>query len=72
MQAYFVVRLLTDEEEDCYRCIWTLHKHYTPVNGQFQDLIAKHNDNGYQSLHTQVKHPSGKSLRVISAHARWI
>ena len=62
--GFFVIRLLSDEGADCYPCLGYLHKQYTPVNGQFRDLIGKHNDNGYQSLHTQVKHPSGKSLRV--------
>jgi GTP diphosphokinase / guanosine-3',5'-bis(diphosphate) 3'-diphosphatase len=58
--GFFVIRLLSDEEVDCYRCLWSLHKHYTPVNGQ----LGKYNNNGYQSLHTQVKHPSGNSFRV--------
>src|SRR5947209_12292301 len=63
--GFFIVQLLSDEEYDCYRYLGILHKYYMPVDGQFRDLISKRRENGYQSLHTQVKHPSGTPFNVI-------
>src|SRR5260370_37682735 len=56
--------ILTDEEIDCYRVLGTLHKHYPPVERLFRDFIGHPKENGYRSLHTQVKHPSGNLLHV--------
>jgi len=63
--GFFIIQLLSDEEHDCYRCLGILHKRYMPVHGQFRDLIGKRCENGYQSLHTLVKHPSGTLFNVI-------
>jgi GTP diphosphokinase / guanosine-3',5'-bis(diphosphate) 3'-diphosphatase len=57
--------LLTEEEEDCYRVLGSLHKLYQPVKGQFRDLIGEQKENGYRSLHTQVKHSSGITLSIV-------
>ena len=56
--------ILTQEEIDCYHALGLLHKRYPPVEGQVRDQIANRRENGYQSLHTQVKHISGNLLRV--------
>ena len=58
----FVV--LTNDEIDCYRVMGILHKIYQPVERHFHDYIGSRKDNGYQSLHTQVKHPSGNLLNI--------
>lgn len=57
--------ILTDEESDCYRILGTLHKHYAPIERQFRDFIGHPKENGYRSLHTQVKHSLGHLLHVI-------
>jgi guanosine-3',5'-bis(diphosphate) 3'-pyrophosphohydrolase len=57
--------LLTEQEEDCYFILGLLHKRYPPVERQFRDFIGGPKENGYQSLHTQVKHSNGKVLNVI-------
>ncbi|MBV8694810.1 MAG: HD domain-containing protein [Ktedonobacteraceae bacterium] len=57
--------ILTEEEEDCYRVLGMLHKHYQPIKGQFRDLIGVQKENGYRSLHTQVKHSSGNPLNIV-------
>ena len=57
--------ILTDEESDCYRNLGTLHKYYAPIERQFRDFIGHPKENGYRSLHTQVKHSSGHLLHVI-------
>jgi GTP pyrophosphokinase len=57
--------VLTNEEDDCYRLLRIIHKQYPPVRGHLRDFIADPKENGYQSLDTQVKHPSGKLLQVV-------
>ena len=57
--------ILTDEEIDCYRILGILHKLYSPMERQFRDFIGHPKENGYRSLHTQVKHSSGHLLHVI-------
>lgn len=56
--------VLSNEEDDCYRLLRIIHKQYPPVRGHLRDFIADPKENGYQSLDTQVKHPSGKLLQV--------
>lgn len=60
--------ILTEEESECYRILGMIHKLYPPVEGQFRDFIANPKENGYQSLHTQVKHPSGSLQVTIRTH----
>ncbi len=57
--------ILTEDDDDCYRILGVLHKLYSPVKGQIRDFIADPKDNGYRSLHTQVKHVSSNPLHVI-------
>jgi len=58
----FVV--LTDDEIDCYRIMGILHKLYQPVERHFHDYIGSRKDNGYQSLHTQIKYSAGNLLNL--------
>ncbi len=60
--------ILTEEESECYRILGMIHKLYPPVEGQFRDFIANPKENGYQSLHTQVKHPLGSLQVTIRTH----
>ncbi len=57
--------ILTNDEIDCYRVLGTLHKLYQPIERQFRDFIGHPKENGYQALHTQVKHHSGHPLYVM-------
>lgn len=57
--------ILTDEELDCYYMLGISHKLYVPVERQFHDFIGRPKENGYQSLHTKVKHSSGHLLHVV-------
>lgn len=62
--------IVTDEEMECYRALGMLHKLYVPVEGQIQDLISNRQENGFQSLQTQVKHSTDNLLRLaIRTHA---
>lgn len=56
--------ILTENEDDCYRILGIIHRHYTPVAGQMNDFIGNPKENGYRSLHTQVMHTSGNLINV--------
>ncbi|XP_020091178.1 probable GTP diphosphokinase RSH2, chloroplastic, partial [Ananas comosus] len=48
------LRLVVENEEDCYRSLDVVHKLWPVVLGRFKDYIAHPKINGYQSLHTVV------------------
>ena len=58
------IRILTDNEDNCYRILGSLHNLYRPIHGKFEDYIAAPKSNGYRSLHTSVLMPGGIVLNV--------
>lgn len=61
--GWFIVQ--TEAEGECYQALGLVHKLYSPVRGQFQDLIAFGKENGYRALHTVVRHTSGDNLHIF-------
>jgi GTP pyrophosphokinase len=58
------VRALVPTVEDCYRVLGLVHDAWTPIEGEFDDYIARPKGNHYQSLHTAVVGPGGKSVEI--------
>jgi GTP pyrophosphokinase len=47
-------RILCQTEEDCYRALGAVHRHWRSVPGRFKDYISGPKANGYRSIHTTV------------------
>ncbi|KAG7997410.1 hypothetical protein I3843_01G210000 [Carya illinoinensis] len=48
------LRLIVDNEEDCYKALGVVHQLWSAVPGKLKDYITRPKFNGYQSLHTVV------------------
>jgi GTP diphosphokinase / guanosine-3',5'-bis(diphosphate) 3'-diphosphatase len=68
------LRILVDEDRDCYSALGVIHARWTPVLGRFKDYVATPKFNMYQSLHTTVIGPQGKpvemQIRTQAMHRR--
>ncbi|WP_423598895.1 RelA/SpoT family protein [Roseateles sp. MS654] len=58
------LRVVVPEVADCYAVLARLHELYKPVDGEFDDYIARPKPNGYQSLHTVVIAADGRPMEV--------
>lgn len=58
------VRVLVDDLTQCYSVLGIVHTAWQPIGREFDDYIAHPKSNGYQSLHTAVMGPGGKSVEV--------
>jgi GTP pyrophosphokinase len=58
------LRVIVDDLAACYAALARLHEAWPPVQGEFDDYIARPKPNGYQSLHTVVHAADGRALEV--------
>jgi len=47
-------RVITETDDDCYRALGILHRHWKMVPGRFKDYVSTPKRNGYRSLHTTI------------------
>ena len=50
----FAIRILVDDDIDCYKILGSIHIEYKPLISRFKDYIATPKENGYQTIHTTV------------------
>ncbi|MBO1254313.1 GTP diphosphokinase [Alteromonas sp. 5E99-2] len=58
------MRIIADELQDCYAALGAVHANYTHISKEFDDYVATPKPNGYQSIHTVILGPEGKSVEI--------
>ena len=58
------VRILADNLKDCYHALGIVHSIWKHIPKEFDDYIATPKENNYQSIHTAVIGPGGKTLEI--------
>lgn len=58
------VRIIVGTVAECYAALGVVHNLWSFLPSEFDDYIATPKDNNYQSIHTAVSGPDGRSLEV--------
>jgi len=58
------IRVVVDKMQDCYGALGTLHSLWHHVPSEFSDYVANPKANGYQSIHSIVVGPEGRTIEV--------
>ena len=58
------LRVIVDDVAACYAALARVHECFKPLDGEFDDYIARPKANGYQSLHIVVLADDGRAVEV--------
>ena len=58
------LRVIVATPADCYSVLGVVHDLWEPIPKEFDDYISRPKGNNYQSLHTAVLGPGGRTLEV--------
>jgi len=58
------LRVIVPTPADCYSALGVVHDLWEPIPKEFDDYISRPKGNNYQSLHTAVIGPGGRTLEV--------
>ena len=58
------VRVVVDKLQDCYGALGIVHTSWKHLPNEFDDYVATPKPNGYQSIHTVVLGPNGKTVEI--------
>ncbi|ART82951.1 GTP diphosphokinase [Oceanisphaera profunda] len=58
------VRVVTPHLQDCYGALGVVHTQFRHIPREFDDYVANPKPNGYQSIHTVVLGPEGKTVEI--------
>lgn len=58
------VRIIADSLQDCYAALGSVHSLWKHIPQEFDDYIATPKPNGYQSIHTVIVGPQGRSVEI--------
>lgn len=58
------LRIITENEIQCYEVLGLIHQTYRPIPGRFKDYIAMPKPNLYQSLHTSIVSGDGNIYEI--------
>lgn len=58
------LKIMVDNEENCYKTLGLIHQEYHPINEKFKDYICNPKTNMYRSLHTTVFGPENRLVQT--------
>ena len=58
------MRVIAADVKGCYAALSFVHSCFAPIDGEFDDYIARPKANGYQSLHTVVRDEGGRAVEI--------
>ncbi len=58
------IRVIVNENRDCYGALGVIHEKWHPISGEFDDYIGRPKESMYQSLHTAVLALEARPLEI--------